>query len=127
MNLCSGVSSVCAGWKCVGVYVGLPSANSFAPVPPVTAGGDCGDGGDVLFALLSAGFKFLSLLFSHTMRMMMRTIVTTSSTATTPATIPADDPLVVLPVVLPDPDDPLVVGEVVLPPDLLSVVHFTSA
>ena len=110
--------------------MGLPSANvtSFAPVPPVTAAGDCGDGGDVLFALLPAGFKFLSLLFSHTMRMMMRTIVMmTSSTTTTPATIPADDPLVVLPVVLPDPDDPLVVGEVVLSPDLLSVVHFTSA
>ena len=68
MSLCSGVPSVCAGWKCIGVYVGLPSANitSFAPVPPVTAGGDCGDCGDVLFALLPASLQFLSLLFSHT-------------------------------------------------------------
>ena len=116
MSLCSDVPLVCAGWKCIGAYVGLPNANvtSFAPILAVTAGGDCGDCGDVLFALLPVGFKFLSLLFSHTMRMMMRTIVmTTSSTATTPATIPADDPLVV--------------GEVVLSPDLLSVVHFTSA
>ena len=78
----------------------------------ITAGGDvCGD---VVLALLSLGFKFLFLLFNHTMRMMM-TIVTTSSTAsndtTTPATILADDPLVIL------------------SPDFLSVVekHFTSA
>ena len=41
--------------------------------------------------------------------------------------LPADDPLVVLLVLPSDPDDPLVVGEVVLSPDLLSVVHFTSA
>ena len=87
-----------------------------ALVPPVTAAGDAyvGDGGDVVGAVSSAGFKFLALLLNHTMRMMM-TIVTTSSTAsndtTTPATIPADDPLVVLPL------------------DRLSVVekHFTSA
>ena len=94
--------------------MGLPSANVtlLAPVPLVTAARDVDDCEDVLLALLPAVFKFLSLLFSHTMRMMM-TIVTTSSTAsndtTTPATIPADDPLVVL------------------PPDLLSVAHFTSA
>ena len=87
-----------------------------ALVPPVTAAGDAyvGDGGVVVVAVSSAGFKFLALLFNHTMRMMI-TIVTTSSTAsndtTTPATIPADDPLVVLPA------------------DFLSVVekHFTSA
>ena len=92
--------------------MGLPSANvtSFAPVLDVIAVDDCGDCRDVLFALLPVGFKFLSPLFSHTMRRMMRTIVmTTSSTTTTPATIPADDPLVVL------------------SSDLLSVVHFTSA
>ena len=98
--------------------MGLPSANVMllAPVPPVTAAGDGGarDCGDVVFVSLFAGFKFLALLFSHTMRMMM-TIVTTSSTAsndtTTTATIPADKPLVVL------------------PPDFLSVVEkqFTSA
>ena len=113
MNSCSDVPLVCAGWKLeVGSYVGLVSSNGtlLAPVPPVTAGGEDGDCGDVVLVLLSAG---LALLFSHTMRMMMT--VTTSSTAsndtTTPATIPADDPLVVL------------------PPDPLSVVekHFTSA
>ena len=119
MNSCSGVPSVCVGWKCVGVYVRLPSANvtsfAIAPVPAGTSGDDVGSCGDVwvLFTLLCAGFKFLSLFFNHTMRMMM-TIVTTNSTAsndTTPATIPADDPLVVL------------------PPDFLSVVekHLTSA
>ena len=42
----------------------------------ITAGGDvCGE-----FFALSPGFKFLVLLFNHTMRMMMMTIVTTSST-----------------------------------------------
>ena len=116
--------------------MGLPSDNdtSLAPVPPVTATGDAyvDDDGDVVVALSSAGFKLLALLFNHTMRMMMTT-VTTSSTAsndtTTPVTILADNPLLVFPVVPPDPDDPLVVGEVVLSPDPLSVVekHFTSA
>ena len=95
----------------------LPSDNvtSLAPVPPVTAAGDAyvGDCGDVVGAVSSPGFKFLALLFNHTMRMMI-TIMTTSSTAsndpTTPATIPADDPLVVLSL------------------DFLSVVkHLTSA
>ena len=101
MSLYSGVSSVCSGWMWVGVYVGLPSANvtSFAPVPLVTAAVDCGNGGDVVVAVSSVVFKLLSLLFNHTMRMMMIRM-TTSSTAsndtTTPATIPADDPLVVL-------------------------------
>ena len=81
-------------------------------VSVISAGGDVYE--DMVLALLSPGFKFLALLFNHTMRMMM-TIVTTSSTdinvTITPATIPADDPLVVL------------------PPDFLSVVekHFTSA
>ena len=67
-------------------------------VSVITAGGDvCGD---VVLALLSAGFNFLALLFNHTMMTMMMTIMTTSSTASTdtatPATIPGDDPLVVV-------------------------------
>ena len=54
--------------------MGLASDNvpSLASVPPAGDVDDCG--------ALYPGFKFLALLFNHTMRMMM-TIVTTSSTA----------------------------------------------
>ena len=55
--------------------MGLASDNvtSLASVPPAGEVDDCG--------ALYPGFKFLALLFNHTMRMMMMTIVTTSSTA----------------------------------------------